>query len=343
MPRITLRRLVIAGSTAGPVGAVLLASAVIAGLFTALTAVLIALSVTILSALAVIALGIRRLDSKVRGIIHESTMQQAVAARNLADATRSLRTAADDIATHLQDVQTSRGEDRVELLMRLSRTEQHISEIRTDLVQAQDVRAKLEAYTDLRALIAPRAPLPRRGGWAVDVDVLHAVAELVSERRPELIVECGSGSSSVWLGYIVEQSATGRVLSLEHDEHQLQISRNLVRSHHLDGAVEIRHAPLAPWRDEEGSYHWYTPTAVEDLKGIGLLVVGGPPAAMGRHARYPAVPALLPRCTSDVVVVVETNSDDDKTVERWQARWPELGKTFYRLGSAHVLFREPTG
>lgn len=389
MPRITLRRLVIAVLTAGAAGAAVLASAVIAGLLTTLTAILVALSTTILAALAILALGIRRLDTKVKGILHESTTQQVVAARKLDEATHSLRTTANDIVTMLQDARGSRGEDRVELLMRLDRTDQHITDAKTDLAQVaesvaqvteaiaevdsdvgdlphrlvdpakqaaaavvarlpdefyREMYTKVEAYADLRALIAPRAPLPPLGGWALDADVMHAIAQVLSQHRPELIVECGSGSSSVWLGYLVERTAAGRVVSLEHDEHYLRMSRDLVRSHHLDETVEIRHAPLTSWQDEGDDYEWYAPAAVEDLKGIGLLLVDGPPAAVGRQARYPAGPLLMPRCTDDVIVVVDdTNRADEKAViERWRARWPELGATVRRRGAAHVLFREPT-
>jgi hypothetical protein len=107
---------------------------------------------------------------------------------------------------------------------------------------------QIEAYVDLRRLIRPRAPLPALAGWAAGPDVLRVVFETLWRDRPELIVECGSGSSSVWLGYAVEQLGTGRVVALEHDERYLAISRDLIRAHRLDEVVEIRHAPLEPWR-----------------------------------------------------------------------------------------------
>jgi predicted O-methyltransferase YrrM len=191
---------------------------------------------------------------------------------------------------------------------------------------ARETYELIEAYVDLRQLIRPRAPLPGLSGWAASPRALRAVLEAVWRGRAELVVECGSGSSSVWLGYAVEQLGAGRVVALEHDERYLALSADLVRAHGLEDVVEVRHAPLEPWRSGEETYSWYDTAKLADLNGIGVLFVDGPPGPIGPQARYPALPVLLPRCAPEVVIVLDDaeRSDERLLSDRWLAEHPEL-------------------
>lgn len=207
------------------------------------------------------------------------------------------------------------------------------------------IYANVEAHTNLLALLRPRAPMPPLGGWALDAAVLQIVVELLWERRPELVVECGSGSSSVWLGYFAERLAPCRVVALEHDERFLRASRALVRMHELRN-VEIRDAPLEPWvGSDQQRFPWYARTAWEDLHDIGLLLVDGPPQATGALARYPAGPLLFPRCTANGVVVLDDADRPDERIigNRWSTEWPEFTRLVRCRGAVQVLRRESTG
>jgi hypothetical protein len=223
-----------------------------------------------------------------------------------------------------------------------------------------ELYAKVTAHADLLALIRPRAPMPTLGGWALNADVLHAVAQAMWERRPKLIVECGSGSSTVWLGYLAEKLGLGPVVALEHHERYHRLSSDLVRLHELERLVHVRLAPLRPFPDggavpdpdapappgsdpAGGRPLWYAPQAWQDLDGIGLLVVDGPPGATGPQARYPAGPALFPRCAPDAVIVLDDThrSDEQAVSDRWLADRPELTRMSWCRGGAHVLYLRP--
>ncbi|GAA3791146.1 hypothetical protein GCM10022226_07650 [Sphaerisporangium flaviroseum] len=191
--------------------------------------------------------------------------------------------------------------------------------------------AQLEALIDIRALLQPRAPLPRLRGWAASPDVLRLLIERIALDRTEIIVECGSGSSSVWLGYALQRFGGGRVVALEHDERFAEASRDLVIAHGLRDVVEIRHAPLAPWATGTPgeTIPWYDTSAVEDLTDIGLVFVDGPPGATAPLVRYPAVPVLLPRCAADAWIVLDDTSRpaEREVADRWLREYPELSGT----------------
>jgi predicted O-methyltransferase YrrM len=203
---------------------------------------------------------------------------------------------------------------------------------------------QLEAMIDLRALLGARAPLPALRGWALSPDALRLVIGEVFARQPQLIVECGSGSSSVWLGYAVQRLGTGRVVALEHDERFLTLSRDLLRAHGLDDVVEVRHAPLVPWDGRTDAPPWYDVRAVADLDKIGLLLVDGPPGTVDGAARYPALPVLLPKCVDDVLVVLDDTIRDGESAvsDRWLAEHPELRRTVHEFEKGlHAFERAP--
>ncbi|HZE30768.1 MAG TPA: class I SAM-dependent methyltransferase [Actinoallomurus sp.] len=202
---------------------------------------------------------------------------------------------------------------------------------------------QLEAYVDIRNLIHPRAPMPSLRGWAASPDVVRFLAEIVRQRHPKLIVECGSGSSGIWLGYFAEQIKPCRVVCLEHDERYWRMSRDLVRAHDLDDVVEVRLAPLADWKHGERSYSWYDVEALEDLTDIGLLFVDGPPGTIGPQARFPAVPVLFPRCDDDAVIVLDDAERGEELVvsDGWLDEYPELERVTLRFDKgAHVFTRQ---
>ncbi|MFD0775935.1 class I SAM-dependent methyltransferase, partial [Streptomonospora algeriensis] len=207
-----------------------------------------------------------------------------------------------------------------------------------DLAKAVELQGRNDyeqqaAWIELREHLRPEAPfMPPLRGWAASPDVLRILVRAVERHRPELVVECGSGASSVWLGYALRRAGAGRLVALEHEERYAELSRHLVRDHGLEDVVEIRYAPLTDWTapaEEDGaprSRPWYDTAAVEDLHDIGLVFVDGPPEATARLARYPAVPVLIPRCAPDAVIVLDDVSrpGEREIAKRWITEFPEL-------------------
>jgi predicted O-methyltransferase YrrM len=400
MPRITLRRLALASLVSAALGVIVLVVGVAASWWSAPVAVLAGLAAAMLGGLALLAVGVRRVQQllhaglrqtntrrdhlqpeldRLRGRVDQLHASLTRTTTALAETTSALdRTAAgieQGVHHAMHEVQAAAGEDRLELLQQLGRliasADQLRGEIRAVRVEQAErleelagtaqanaaagtrtqarlpdrIFAKVAAQLDLRRLIEPRAPLPPLGGWALDPETMHEVARLLWQLRPEVVVECGSGSSTVWIGYLVERLGLGRVVSLEHDERFLRSTRAEAAAHGLQERVEIRHAPLQPWTDPGGRPRpWYDLAAIDDLKGIGLLLVDGPPQSVGRHARYPAGPLLIPRCAADAVIVLDdTDRADERTVgRRWLDEWPDLERhPTNRTGPADYFRRVP--
>lgn len=155
--------------------------------------------------------------------------------------------------------------------------------------------------------------LPRFNGWMIPDDALEIVCRLIDARRPKLIVETGSGRSTVVLAAALRELGRGRLVSLEHQVEFHRRTDDMIATNGLRGFAEVRHAPLIG--------DWYDPRGWTDLCAIDMLVVDGPPGHVGPLARRPALPLLRDRLTPGAVVVLDdTNrADEQATLRDWEA------------------------
>ena len=190
---------------------------------------------------------------------------------------------------------------------------------------ARQVR-QVEALFQLFAKVTPRAAMPSSGGWALDATSILTLIEVVERRRPRVVVELGSGTSSVWLGYVLQRLGSGKLISVDHEEKYAEATRALIEAHGLGDVVEVRLAPLADSDLPDHEAPWYDASVLDDTTGIDLLIVDGPPQKTGRLSRYPALPKLIGSLSPDAVVAVDdaNRPDEKEMVELWRERFPEL-------------------
>ncbi|TDC54428.1 class I SAM-dependent methyltransferase [Jiangella ureilytica] len=185
---------------------------------------------------------------------------------------------------------------------------------------------QVQALMQLNKRIEARAPLPPTGGWAMEPTTLLRLVQLVDQIRPSVVVECGSGASTVWLAYALESLGSGRLVALEHDERYAEQTRRTLSEHGLSAVVEVRHAPLSDVEVNGETFTWYDPSAVQDLKDIELLLVDGPPRASGPRARYPALPLLGTRLAPGARIVLDDvdRTEEQEAADAWLAETPGL-------------------
>lgn len=192
------------------------------------------------------------------------------------------------------------------------------------------------AWSELREHLDTATFMPPLRGWAASPDLVRLIVRHIDRLRPELVVECGSGSSSIWMGYALRRHGRGRVVAIEHEAQFAEQTRALIAEHGLDDVVEVRLAPLVEaepgtitdtgFRDKGAASRWYDTSAFADLEGIGLLLVDGPPESTGRQARYPALPAFWPYLADDAVIILDdtVRKDERALGKRWLEEYPEL-------------------
>jgi hypothetical protein len=151
-------------------------------------------------------------------------------------------------------------------------------------------------------------------GWAADAILIHNTVRLVTEIRPRLIVECGSGASTIVIGRCLRALGRGRLISLEHEPEYARRTSELVRVHTLENVVTIVTAPLVPTQAGHREGLWYGPEYRDLITWpIDVLLVDGPPGSVGPRARYPAVPVLESLLAPECWILLD---DGDRPDER---------------------------
>jgi predicted O-methyltransferase YrrM len=150
-------------------------------------------------------------------------------------------------------------------------------------------RAHLAELVDL-----PFGALPATRHWAASPDFLVHLAERIRADRPEVVVECGAGVSTLVIARALQLNGTGTVWTLESDERFAEQTRQRLRVLGCPSQSKVLHAPLAELPGSAGQF-WYRLAEVQRLPAaIDLLVVDGPQVTEG-VSRAPAISHLFPR------------------------------------------------
>lgn len=154
-------------------------------------------------------------------------------------------------------------------------------------------------------------------GWALDRHTARELAATLADRQPRIVVEAGSGSSTVLLGEYAR--ATGAlVVSLEHSPVHHALTAQRLRERGLTDHVQLIHVPLQMVDTPVGSAHWYAaqlPTAVD------FALIDGPPGTVGRAA---ALPALWPSLAGGWRLWLDDAHRDGEhaAVTAWAGQYP---------------------
>jgi len=200
----------------------------------------------------------------------------------------------------------------------------------------------LREMTNIRPLLD--GPPLDYGNWAIDPFFGKVLAQLIHRHQPTHILECGSGTSTVFMAQLQEQVCRGgTVTALEHLDRYAQKSRQFIEDHDLADTAEVINAPLEKCQVDGKTLTWYgiSPERFEERE-IDMMVVDGPPQSTGPLARYPAAFVLQDYLADNYVIMMDDGDRSDE--ERAAHRWAELlGAEMRYVGGpkgTYVLHRE---
>lgn len=198
--------------------------------------------------------------------------------------------------------------------------------------------SELSALANLYTMFRPGEEVPVLGGFAAAPQTILRLTSLVRELPDDaLIVECGSGSSTVWLALACRRAGKGRVVALEHHELYAERTREALARHGLDDVAEVRVAPLEPVTVGGEKHDWYAAPRWTDLRGIDLLFVDGPPGNVGPRSRFPAFPLLASALDDAAIVALDDAQRQDEA--DIAADWLAEAVDGVRLTDDHLIGR----
>ncbi|MHB9878972.1 class I SAM-dependent methyltransferase [Pacificimonas sp. ICDLI1SI03] len=164
----------------------------------------------------------------------------------------------------------------------------------------------------------PETALPHLGSWKADTFFLHTVVDIIIRDRPAVVVELGSGASSLVIAQALKQNGGGRLVS--YDQHAPFVAEMSVWLGEYDLHADFIHAPLgvraSPWPGR-----WYDLSGVPDK--IDLLIVDGPPWTVHPYVRG-AAEQLFDRLAPDGTLLLDDAARPGERIitRRWRRDHP---------------------
>ncbi|WP_163328950.1 glycosyltransferase [Desulfurobacterium thermolithotrophum] len=158
---------------------------------------------------------------------------------------------------------------------------------------------QVESYLQLQQILDFRFPVNFTRGWAASPDfLLVSIKEILKfekQKKEIIIVEAGSGVSTVVIGYLLKKFfPKGILISLEHEYDFYKKTLEELKLHELNN-VKLLYTPLISYWIKNKEWLWYDTSCLNNLLGnrkIDVLFIDGPPEIIQKDARYPALPLL---------------------------------------------------
>jgi hypothetical protein len=211
--------------------------------------------------------------------------------------------------------------------------------------EASNTVRQLEAHANLLRYLNDGQLMPELHGWPVSPDFAVLLIDLVESNDYDLVIEFGSGTSTLLIAIALARAAKRRnrsspavQLAFEHLEAFHQQTRSRLERAGVADAVQLELAPLHPWTSAQGTtYAFYAcreplaaiVRAVHGTAARALVLVDGPPAATGTHARYPALPIVLsslPGIGMDVLLDDYARPEEQEVSKMWLADLEAAGR-----------------
>lgn len=281
------------------------------------------------SALVVaIALGMRAILTETRRARADTVKAVQAGLKNAREADRRGQQERKRLSNELNQLQADLRKQGSSVADRLARVDRNAATTSKRVGRFESIVDRLpsEAANLVRfqsELVEELVSMPALGGYAATAPtIIHLVETVLADARPPVVLECGSGTSTVWLAAAMRRRGDGRVVALEHDAGYAEQTRRDLAKHGLENVATVAHAPLIECTTTAGTAPWYDVNALGDLSGITLLFVDGPPGATAPHARRPAFELLVDRLAEDAIVVLDdTHRDEEREiVEAWTAQ-----------------------
>ncbi|MGE5721913.1 MAG: class I SAM-dependent methyltransferase [Sphingomonadales bacterium] len=185
----------------------------------------------------------------------------------------------------------------------------------------------------LERLALPADALPHLGSWKADVGLLRLLVDHIEGHRPRLVVEFGTGASTLILARALQRAGGGRLLSFDQHEEFVGATRQWLADYGLE--AEIRAVPLLP-----GAGGW--PGLWYDhgqLPGpIDLLVVDGPPWTVHPFTRGAAATLFGQMAIGGTIVLDDAARPGERCIaRRWRRSWPNFDFRLWNGGTKGTL------
>ena len=204
-------------------------------------------------------------------------------------------------------------------------------------LELQQAKREIQSTINVRPLT--EYPL-NLGGWAITAQFLDRLTREIELRKPQLIVECGSGTSTIVTAACLKQLGQGKVISFDHEEKYAEITRSLLEAEGLEEWGDVITAPLKEMEIDGMNFKWYDITEAQQFNSpIDILTIDGPPGVIQPLSRYPALPLLGKYLSENSLIMLDdgNRSDETQIAELWVKKYA-LSGNLIKDGRGYWIF-----
>ena len=205
-----------------------------------------------------------------------------------------------------------------------------------------------DSYTLVEEKLSLSRALPVTPDWSATPAFLDMIASYCLAKKPETIVECSSGTSSLVLSRCAQLNQNGHVYSLENGQPYAQATERHIEAFGLSDWQTTLLSPLVDTSIYNESFQWYSLEQLHRVLPVGsaqidLLVIDGPPGFIQPLSRYPALPCLSGYLTDSTVIFLDDAARDDekKLVSRWLKEFPAFREEYHDVPRGCVVLAAP--
>lgn len=207
-----------------------------------------------------------------------------------------------------------------------TRLERQLGHLERDIYfNSYQIPREIEASQQLYKHLTPERLMPATGGWALSPLGMLAIVRTILNDEPSTVVECGSGTSTVWMALALKSVGSGHLYALEHDVKHVARTNTLLNEHGVADFATVLHAPLTPLSTEDDGVTWYDPSVLDGLSDVGVALIDGPPAAV-TGGRSHSLKYLRRHLAQNAWVFIDDyhRPEEKRMVEEWLDSHPEL-------------------
>jgi predicted O-methyltransferase YrrM len=208
--------------------------------------------------------------------------------------------------------------------------------------QQNTVYSQIDALFSIFSLITIRHPLPTMRGWPVSPDFVKVLMSVILEKKPAVILELGSGVSTLIGSYSLEKKKKGTLISLDHDPEFAALTRKNLMLHGLASYADVVCCPLKEQNLFGETHLWYDIDKNRLPLAIDILVVDGPPSSYKNTIRYPALPFFFERLSDRAIVVLDdaARPGEKEIVSQWMASYDCFDHDYLDTEKGAVILRK---
>lgn len=179
----------------------------------------------------------------------------------------------------------------------------------------------------------PYDALPNLGSWKADTGLLGLVVDHILENRPKLVVEFGTGASTLIIARALQLAGGGNLISFEQHADFVDLTRKWLADYGLE--ADLRAVPLRPSPDGwPGLWYDHGPLPAN----IDLMLIDGPPWTIHPFTRGAAA-TLFDRIAPGGTILLDDAARPGERVvaRRWKKAWPNFAFRLWKGGTKGTL------